>query len=286
MPFTATYGGLGYPLYMDEVVLDMDDATAADPDTWSFRAIKMGDVNCDMVVDGLVSSGGGESLVTVGSVGSECVQNNDVITLEVKGSVNQALEGYQLGMQFDQNKLQYLGSSAGNLTDYNPDNFGIRDGEIRALWNKNNFQPEPMATQKTLFKLHFKVLNSFCGLSSVFYLNDAILPAKFYNYNVEPIAANIVLTYQKETPKGKLMSLYPNPTTNSATFSFQLDEPSIVTIRLSDYLGGILNMSQTYNAGTSNYTFPNLSSLANGSLNYTVQIGNLTYSGILVKSQP
>jgi hypothetical protein len=271
---------------MDRVVLDMDDVTAADPNSWSFRAIKMGDVDCTMTIDnGLVSSGG-EGLVTSGSTGSECVQNNDVITIEVKGSASQPVEGYQLGMQYDQNKLQYLGSSAGNITDYSSDNFNVRNGEIKTMWNKFNFQPESMETQKTLFKLHFKALNSFCGLTGVFNLNEEVLPATFYNFNVAPMAANIELTYQKQTPTGNLISLYPNPTTNSATFSFLLNQPGLVTIRLSDYLGGTLNMNQTYNAGTFTYTFPSLSSLVSGPLNYTIQIGNLTYSGVLVKSQP
>lgn len=130
------------------------------------------------------------------------------------------------------------------------------------------------------------MLDDFCDLSSVFNFDDEILPVIFYDNNIEPMEANIELAYQKQTPIGRLLSLYPNPTTNSATFSFQLNQPSIVEIRLSDYLGGVLTTSQSYNAGTFSYTFSSLNSLANGSLNYTVKIGDLTYSGILVKSLP
>ncbi|MFN0037142.1 MAG: hypothetical protein ACKVUS_18960 [Saprospiraceae bacterium] len=287
-PFTAVYPGIPYPLYMDRVTLDMDDPSAADPSTWSFRGVKLGDVNCTMMIDGFSPPGGGEDgLVTEGSTGGGiCAQNNDVVTVEVKASVGQALVGYQLGMRYEQGALQYLGNSAGNLTDYSPENFAERNGEIRTLWNRNDFQAESITGQKTLFKLHFKVLDNFCDLSEVLALDKGVEPSIFYDDGVQPMSAHVVLSYQKETPAGQLLSLYPNPATNSATFAFQLDQANMVDIRLSDYQGGVLTMSQPYNTGTSSYTFPNLSSLADGPLNYTVKIGNLSYSGILIKSQP
>ncbi len=283
-PFSATYAGLGYPSYLDEVVLDMDDALAADPQTWSFRGIKMGDVNCDMVLDQFSAPGGG--LVTSGLIGGTCVQTNDVITIEVKGSVSQALLGYQLGMQYDQTKLHFLGSSAGNLIDYSPEYIAENSGKIRALWNRSDFESEAFTNPKTFFKLHFRALEGFCSLSGIFDINDAVVSNEFYNGNIEPMQGNIAISYQKETPQGNLTTIYPNPATNTATFSFQLNQSNLVEIRLSDYLGGVLNMSQQYNAGSFSYTFPTLSSLGYGPLNYTVKIGSLTYSGILVKSLP
>jgi hypothetical protein len=283
-PFTATYSGLNYPDYLDEVVLDMDDVSAADPVTWSFQGIKMGDLNCDMVIDQLLKPNDGD--VSSGFVGGPCVQNNDFITISVQGSVSQPLLAYDLCMQFDDTKLTYLGSSSGNLVDYNPEYFNKIGDEIRTLWHRSDFLPESFTTSKTLFKLHFKALDGFCSLSDVFDLKDSSGMNIFYDGDIESMQGNVVFTYQKESPVGSLATIYPNPASSTVTFGFQLNQASVVEIRLSDYLGGVINVSQSYSSGPNYYTFPSLSGLANGPINYTVKMGNLTYSGIIVKSLP
>ncbi len=283
-PFTATYSGLNYPDYLDEVVLDMDDASAANPATWSFRGIKMGDLNCDMVIDQLLNPNDGD--VSSCFVGGVCVQNNDIITISVQGSVSQPLLAYDLCMQFDDTKLSYLGSSLGNLVDYNPEYFKKTGDEIRTLWHRSDFLPESFTTSKTLFKLHFKALDGFCSLSDVFDLKDSSGMNIFYDGDIESMQGNVVFSYQKVSPVGSLATIYPNPASSTVTFGFQLNQPSVVEIRLSDYLGGVINTSQSYSSGPNFYTFPSLSGLANGPINYTVKMGNLTYSGIIVKSLP
>jgi len=285
LPFTATYAGIPYPLYLDQVTLDMDDNSASNPDSWSFRGIKMGDVNCDMNVDEL-NQDDEEELVTIGSAIGPCIQTNDVITIDLHALSAQPLLSYQLGIKFDETALQYLGSSSGNLPYYDTENFATKNGELRTFWHSNTLQPVSMENPKTIFKLHFKATDNFCNLSDVFYLDNEVKRSIFYNADLQPMEGGLALSYQKEAPIGRLLSVYPNPTANASTFAFQLDQSCTVEICVSDYLGGILNMSQSYTAGMYAYTFPSLSSLANGPLNFTVKIGNLTYSGILFKSSP
>ena len=283
-PFTASYAGLNYPDYLDEVVLDMDDVTAADPATWSFRGIKMGDLNCDMMIDQLLNPNDGD--VSSGFAIGDCVQNNDIITISVQGSVSQPLLAYDLCMEFDDSKLSYLGSSSGNLVDYNPEYFNKIGNEIRTLWHRSDFLPESFTTSKTLFKLHFKAMDGFCSLSDAFDLKDSSGMNIFYDGDIESMQGNVVFSYQKVSPVGSLATIYPNPASSTVTFGFQLNQASMVEIRLSDYLGGVINASQSYNSGPNYYTFPSLSGLANGPINYTVKMGNLTYSGIIVKNLP
>ncbi|MDX1909847.1 MAG: hypothetical protein SFV22_00090 [Saprospiraceae bacterium] len=285
-PFTANYNGLSYPLYLDEVILDMNNNLAADANSWSFRSIKMGDVDCNMLVDEFSSNNPEGGLVNVEFASGICTQNNDIITITVMGSPNEPIAGYQMGISFDTNKIQYLGSSAGNLTDYNPENIHESQGEIRALWHRNDFQAESFTTPKILFKQHFKVLAPFCDLTNAFELNDDVLPLHFINNNLSSIAGGVVVNYTVESPKGKLLSVYPNPAESNATFAFEVNQNSLVEIRLSDYLGGQMNMGQSYSTGNHAYTFNNLTSLANGPINYSVNIGGVTYSGILIKSLP
>ena len=283
-PFTASYAGLNYPLYLDEVVLDMDDATAADPVTWSFRGVKMGDLNCDMLIGQLLAPNDGD--VSSGFVGGQCVQNNDIITISVQGNVSQPLLAYALCMQFDDAKLSYLGNSTGNIDNYTPENFNKIGDEIRTLWHRSDFLPESFSTPKTLFKLHFKALDDFCSLSDVFNLKDSSGMNIFCDGDIESMEGSLVFSYQKESPVGSLVTIYPNPTSSTVTFGFQLNQPSVVEIRLSDYLGGVINASQSYSSGPNYYTFTSLSDLVSGPINYTVKMGTLTYSGIIVKSLP
>jgi hypothetical protein len=170
--------------------------------------------------------------------------------------------------------------------DYNPEYFNKIGDEIRTLWHRSDFLPESFTTSKTLFKLHFKALDGFCSLSDVFDLKDSSGMNIFYDGDIESMQGNVVFTYQKESPVGSLATIYPNPASSTVTFGFQLNQASVVEIRLSDYLGGVINVSQSYSSGPNYYTFPSLSGLANGPINYTVKMGNLTYSGIIVKSLP
>ncbi len=284
-PFSASYAGLTYSNYMDKVTLDMDDASAAEEETWSFRAIKVGDVNCNMNVDEFAPGGGGDELITVSSGGANCVNVSDVITLEVNATSAHTLLGYQLGIRYDENGLQFLGASSGNLPDFSQDNFAPNEGQIRTLWYKNNAQPESLTSQRTLFKLHFKVLDDFCNILDVLSLDDEVLGNMAYDQSGESVSAAVTFNYQSEQPTGTFTSVYPNPANNSVAFNFQINQSSTVEIRLSDYLGNTLTHNESYLSGTHSHTFNNLSSLSNGALNYWVTIGGIGYSGILIKSQ-
>src|SRR5690606_36487263 len=105
------------------ITLYMGDASAAEEETWSFRAIKVGDINCNMDVDEFTPGGEGDGLLTVSTTGTNCVIAGNVITVEVNATSGTALLGYQLGMRFDNANLQFLGISSGNLPDFNQDNF-------------------------------------------------------------------------------------------------------------------------------------------------------------------
>lgn len=132
-PFTANYAGLSYANYMDRITLDMGDGSAAEEETWSFSAIKVGDVNCNMDVDEFAPGGEGDGLITVSTTGTNCVTADDVITVDVKATSGNALLGYQLGMRYDDANLRFLGISSGNLPDFTQDNFAPTESQIRTV---------------------------------------------------------------------------------------------------------------------------------------------------------
>lgn len=136
-----------------------------------------------------------------------------------------------------------------------------------------------------MFKLHFRVLDDFCNILDVFNLEDQVLGNIAYDESGESVPAAITLSYLTEQPAGTLTSAYPNPAENNASFNFQINQPSTVEIRLSDFLGNELTHNGEYLSGAHSHTFNSLSSLSSGPLNYLVKIGNLSYSGIIIKSQ-
>lgn len=187
-------------------------------------------------------------------------------------------------MRFDESSLEFLGISAGNLVDFNQDNFAPEDDKIKAVWYKTDGYGENFSSQKTLFKIHFKALEDFCSILDVLEFDNEVLANQSYNNSGNSVASAISLVYQKERPEGTLTSTYPNPVTTSVSFDFDLSSSKTVEIYVSDYLGNMISNSTAYSSGSHTYTFSSLSSLSSGPLNYRVKIGSLTYSGILIKT--
>lgn len=281
-PFAAEYEGLDYFHYMDTLTLHMDEDLVEENGPWSFRAIKVGDVNCTMTPDSFTTTD--DDLITMGSPTLTCVEENDIITVDVYGSSSSNLLAYQLGLGYNTDDLQFLGVSPGTLPDFSQDNFAASSGKIKTVWLKNNGQGEDLSTPKTLFKMHFKVLNDFCDIMEELNLSTSILPSFAIDSVHGPVEATLALSYQATPPDGRLLTVSPNPSTTSVTFGFLLGTTATVEIRLSDYLGNTLQNSQQYSTGSNSYTFSSLSSLTSGALNYSVKINGVTYSGILIKS--
>ena len=209
-----------------------------------------------------------------------------MITLDVNGTSSSMLLAYQLGMNYNSNNLEYLGASSGNLPEFSQDNFAAKTGEIRTIWMKTNGQPENMLTPKTLFKLHFKVLNDFCNIQNELGLSNLILENIAYDQSGTSVPTALSFSTYVVPPKGKLLSVSPNPAINNVSFNFLVNTSSTVEIRISDFNSNILQFNQQYSPGSFTHTFSNLSSLNNGTLNYTIKIGDVTYSGLIIKSLP
>nr|MBP6811152.1 hypothetical protein [Saprospiraceae bacterium] len=287
-PFTASYNGLTYPTYLDsELLLDMDDAAVAEEETWSYVAVKVGDVNCNMFIDQL-GGGGDAGLVNTVQGSGPCLSVDDVLTVEVDASnIEDEISSYQLGLSYDIEKLSYLGVASGDIPDFKFDNFVAKDGKIRTLWYKDDASGETLDIPKTLFKLHFKVKKALCDVNDAVLIDDDILTNVFYGKKSGSSAtADLTFNWAKnvESPKGRVNSIYPNPATSGISFGLHLDQAATVKIGVSDFQGNSLSHEYQYSAGDHTYTFTSISSLSPGPLNYTVKMDNFTYSGIVIKS--
>lgn len=291
-PFTASYFGLGYPAYIDsDLSLDMDDATVADPSTWSYVAVKVGDVNCSMIVEDQQPCGEGQEntgLITTTQGAGPCLSVEDILTVEVDASnIEDAVSSYQLGLTYDKDKLTFLGIAPGDIPDFKFDNFVVKAGEIRTLWYKDDAGEEMLDDPKTLFKMHFKVKSASCNVNQAIALDDETLPGMFFNNKSQSsVAADLTFNWAKnvESPKGRITSVYPNPASNNLSFNFHLDQAATVAVNVWDFQGNSISYEYAYGSGDHTYTFGSIASLSAGPLNYTLKIDNFTYSGIAIKS--
>ena len=284
-PFGASYNGTGYPGYMDEITLDMDDDAVAEEASWSFQGIKVGDVDCNANIEQFTPPDDDDDKFSAILPGTSCVNTGEEILLTIQATSNQSILAYQMGIKYNETVLQFLGESPGNLPDFSYDNFGSKTGEIRTIWYKTNAQEENIATSKILFNLRFKARSGFCDISQVFEFDGNVLNNAFYGSSEYPVETDITLSYQVDNQTSALLSAYPNPALNSVSFDFQLAQSNTVEIRVSDYLGHQVTHTGQYSDGNHSYTFNSLASLSNGSLNYVIIIGSTVYSGVLVKSQ-
>ncbi len=298
-PFAATYLGktyLGVNSFMDQVELDMDDNSAANPTNWGFRSIKVGDLDATANLNATgsnlngegVSSRTNESVLLETAVASKerCASQGDIISVTFDIQDKTPIRVGQLGISYDRNMLEILGSSEGNFPDYDPENFAFfpEEGIIRTLWFSKNGKKHDPKTNKQLFRLQFRVLKDFCTLDGLLKFDDQILNNFFLDDSSQPIQkSTIVVDYKAEKPTASLKKVFPNPATREVSFDFKMEETTNVSILLTDYNGKTLTHESQYPAGNHIYTFGDISSLAGNIVNYTVKMGTLHTAGVIIR---
>lgn len=98
-------------------------------------------------------------------------------------------------------------------------------------------------------------------------------------------AKNVMLRLELsyEIKNHRLLEVYPNPSSTNYNFNILLENPTLVTIQLSDIFGNNIVEQGYYPAGEQIIQFNNTSSLSNGVINYTIQLGEELHTGYLIK---
>jgi len=160
----------------------------------------------------------------------------------------------------------------------------LNDGELRTMWIDYAGSPIVLNnTTKTLFKLHVKALRQVCDIADYIELDHTIIENLFYDPDLNLKEVSLALEVQAEEIKHKVLSVYPNPTSDAVTFDLELGEAATVNIQLLDSSNASINSSGSYSAGTHSISFASTSTLLNGMLTYRVTIGNELYTGNIVK---
>ena len=165
----------GMNSFMDLLPINlMGNPYASDPKTFSFWAIKTGDVNCDPLP--LLEGGEEEeSYDFTYPTGSTTIPNGQLFDISVKVSSGTPLVAYQLGIDFDPSKIEILSPQSGTISGYSTENFGLThlsEGKLRTLWFKEDGTPSTFGTSTTAFKLRCRALQSISKLESVLQVEE------------------------------------------------------------------------------------------------------------------
>ncbi len=291
-PFNAVYQGGGYATansFMDNGFIDMGSTSASLPKTWSFRAIRVGDVN-----------GSGNTLYQnakdfpaldrtqniefrVEST-ENCIKSGDIITVKGDFKAEKNIRAFQFSMDYNKEYLEILGGSKGVLADFDQDSYFLdkENGNINVLWYSTD--GKALKLQKNGFLLHFKALNDFCNLNEIIRLNKNGMEPIFLNENKEKLnQVEVELSYKVEKSKGNSVKAYPNPATKQVFFDIASEADNKASIVLSDYSGNTLTVDRKISLGNNTIEINDLSRFSGNIISYAVKLGSITYAGTIIR---
>lgn len=302
---SRTYSGGGAPpnatSWMDHVSIEPTAAAGQESRTWSFWAVKTGDVNCSANPSQTLPPD--EPFVPVSHA---AISANQVFTLQIRVFEDTPVSAWQLGVDFAEDSLEILQVLAGNSGEgFSEDNFGLTEaaqGKFRAL----NFSATGATTDldnKTLFKVRVKALRPISNLSQRFRVKNSVLPKIFYAGDGSEIENP---TLQLEVVSGLSMpgipgsgshpsattaadayqlSVYPLPFRDLVRFDFDLAADAEVCLALYDSRGCLMaKMQENRTAGPNTLTIEALGGQPAGFYFYVFEAGQGRQFGKLVKN--
>jgi hypothetical protein len=196
-------------------------------------------------------------------------------TAEAFGGVR----GYQFGLGYDIQALEFEGLITGSLTGLSEDNFGVfaNEGTVTTSW----FKTEHFETsrEEPLFYLSFRALSS-ARLSEVLALDDSKTRGEAYDTYLEPMGVALEFNAAGTTADEQAFALYqnrPNPFANATAIPFQLPSEGWAQLTVFDATGKALLVKQgNFSAGYNEWQLNRNEIRAGGLLYYRVETEKAT----------
>jgi len=272
----------GNKSYLDAIDLNLENPDVADSETWSFRAIKSGDVNFDFDP----AMGLQEPDYEFVAEQHDCLSMSEKATVLVKMDGTGTVGGFQFGINFNPAYFEIQGIDQGEVTPFNRDFFALddlQDGELSTLWLDLAGGNIQLNGEKTLFKLYIKAANQLCNIENHLKLVNTSFATEVYSSSGEIIPMDIKLEVIPEEKKHLLEKVFPNPGNDVISFDFEITEAANVSITVQDQYNNTLTYSNSYSIGSHSYSFTNTSSLNSGALHYSINMGGEISTGTVIK---
>ena len=239
-----------------------------------FVGIKVGDVNGNVNVSGLLTSPRSKASMIVNDVTFE---RGQVVNVPVSiGDVNAVL-GYQFTLEFDSETLAYNGVSAGAI-DMGAENIGAqgaKDGYITASWG-DAYAVE--IADEEAFTLSF-VAQRAGKLSEVLYMSSDVTTAEIYNNDKEVKGLNLEFNSEADEIIGgfELFQNNPNPFAQTTSIGFMLPSNADATISIFDVTGKLIKAyTGSFTKGLNTITVDKNDLNTTGVLYYTLDTQGFT----------
>ena len=242
-----------------------------------FYGIKVGDVIGEAAPERPVAS---DSLLL--TVNNRIAAPGDAIELSFRADGFDMLTGFQLELQFDTSRLQWIDAETNSsVPDFTLANFGLGktdDGLCRINWFSTNLLPFTLEDGEVLFTLRFQAKGLIeDGLEPLLALYPAELAPEAYDAAFERLpllmqfeALNAARSLFEEGPR--LYQNQPNPYSQATSIPFFLPQGSEVELLISGPLGRLISQHrQYYPAGLHYYEFRPESELKPGIYTYTLK---------------
>ena len=234
-------------------VINIDNLTDHMPNN-NFIAVKIGDVNSTVVVNGYVdapvSARNTSSLELI--VDNDSFRKGDQVEIPVTASNFSNIAGTQFTMSFDNDLVEFEGITPGVL-EVTEANFGhkfLAEGYVTASWNGT--KALSFDSDEVLFTINVAAIANG-NVSSILAINSDITRAEAYTDELNSMDVQLTVTGQVEGEGYALYQNIPNPFGSETTISFRTPVDGPVTLTIYDVNGKLIKkISENFNKGTNN----------------------------------
>jgi hypothetical protein len=289
-----TYNGISYCYsgpnsYMDKITLPLSSSDATQNDSWSFRALKVGDINCSVV-----NTAARMAPNTLSNLDNKAVtlKSGKEATVLIKTKYAGKISSFQAGFNFTNSAIQITSIEKGDFNSSNDvmDYIKLDKGEIRALWYNEKAKAKNFTGGVTIMKMKVKALKDIADLLAVLSLDEAVLQSEFYDD--KNMRVTLPLTLEADGTNAPIaddaysVKVYPNPFTNTVTLEVTSATKENANLTIVSAMGALLyNKKADLEVGVNTITIENTSTFPTGVLSYNLKFGNRTLNGTLNKAR-
>ena len=239
-----------------------------------FIAIKVGDVNGDADLGGFAPGEIENRSIFAFQLEDQEVQAGRTYTLAFMAEDINRLSGYQFGLRYPTQALEFLGIEQGALPQLNTDNFGIfpQEGLITTSW-VNAAASDQLSGSAPLFYLNFRALRDG-QLSQLLSLDNSKTKSEAYNRFMETMGLSLAFgnTAAAELPAFALYQNQPNPFKEATVIPFRLPQEGWARLTVFDAAGKALLVKEAdFGAGYNEWRLKRSELPAAGLLSYRLE---------------
>jgi hypothetical protein len=234
----------------------------------NFMGVKIGDLNesAKANIDGVVPRS--EASATFYAVDRQVLEGEEFVTEIALADFGQSLSGGQWDIAFADAELLEV---EGIATDLISDMWFVDESSVRFAWTPK----EPVKTDQVV---RLKLLAHTSGrISEMIDIHHDFLTSELYDANKEPYKLSLSWREVSEELAGDQIQLHqntPNPWESETIIPFEIGEPGMVSLSLTNSLGiEMATFAQEFAAGKQQFEIKN-DSWPQGLYYYTVRFGD------------